>query len=1205
MRPMNASNTRSPRWPSITRRRHAATALAVVLCWAQMLPAWAAPAQLPLLTRSANPAAPNVVFTIDDSGSMAWRYMPDAISPWTGNDRWGLTFHPGDTTSGYTTRPFTTRINDLLSARLRSSAYNTIYYNPEIRYQPWYYSDGTQFPNAHPEAAWLDPSDRPAVGTAAQRLTAISNGKAVNLVGEITASGSVSWCKSRNSSVANKEDTLANGTTAYCNNVTDEKYTPAVYYAYKGGGFDNASNFTRVRIMDSTTFSRGPDRTDCVVSGSTSTCSQAQEYQNFANWFTYYRTRILLAKGATSQAFSAQGTSLRVGYGSINQGTTTVDDVSTGTIVRGVRTFSGTDRSNFFTWLYNVDPSGSTHLRRAMSHVGEYYSRDDNKGPWGNTPGSNDPTAHLECRKAYHILMTDGYWNGDQATKAAARANVDNASGPSITSPTAGTYQYSPAAPYRDSASNTLADVAMYYWYRDLRPTLANRVPKDSANSAFWQSMVNFTVGLGLTGTLNFPGDAAALSAGTKSWPSTVAAESPETIDDLWHAAVNSQGKYLSAKDPAEFAKSLTQILQEIAERNANDGGVATAAASLQAGNRKYVPEYRTGVWSGNLYAYTLDERGQQVAEAWNAASKLPQHANRRIFAGTRNGSPKAVEFKWSTLTPGMKSEMGGTASENLVNYLRGDGTYEGTLYRKRASKLGDFVNSQPAFIKGLVNMQYGFLPSGTPGQSTYRDFYNAKRLRNGVVFVGGNDGMLHAFRDTGTQEEQGTEVFAFIPNALLGTLNLLSSNSYGHRYYVDGPLTETDGYWSGAWRNVLLGTTGAGARALFALDVSNTGSLGANSVLWELDSTIDAELGHVLAPVQAGILRDGTWAAIFGNGYDSASGKAQLFIVNLQTGAVIRKIDTGVGSSNGLGGVKLVRDENQVVVGAYAGDLKGNVWKFDLASTTPSSWGVGFGGQPLFTALNGGSPRPITAAPEIVAHPEGGQMVLVGTGKLFEEGDQNTTDLQAIYGLWDQQKLTGSGPSLAWSSAPRISDATTVVGQTFDLADKVTNGEGGTFYKVTTSPLDWSTHRGWSLTLTLASGQRNVIEPLAQGLQGLALFQTVAQSSGASENPCIATDGEGYNILVNPITGAMPTAPIFDTNGDGKIDADDEIVSGYKTKADGRDVVLGEPPGGAASICGRGLKYSVLIGSDGAPVGNCVLIPRPRIWRQLYTFPQ
>ena len=184
--------------------------------------------------------------------------------------------------------------------------------------------------------------------------------------------------------------------------------------------------------------------------------------------------------------------------------------------------------------------------------------------------------------------------------------------------------------------------------------------------------------------------------------------------------------------------------------------------------------------------------------------------------------------------------------------------------------------------------MRYHLLPASTPGGSSYAAFLASKRTRAGIILVGANDGMLHAFRDS-----DGAETFAFIPRSLLPTLGLLAAPSYGHRYYVDGPLTESDAYWGGSWRNVVVGSTGAGSRAIFGLDVTNTAALSADSVLWELDHTQQPEMGHVLAPVEVGLMKNGQWAAVFGNGYSSLSGKAQLFIVNLQTGALIKRIDT------------------------------------------------------------------------------------------------------------------------------------------------------------------------------------------------------------------------------------------------------------------------------------------------------------------------
>lgn len=1359
---MNAADRNQPQGRGTGSRSFAVGLLAGLLCWGQAMPAWAAPAQVPLLTRTQASVQPNVVFTFDDSGSMAWRFMPDAVAApgtstgpsvvrggcptsgtasanavWSANCRWLLTFHPADQATFGTgvlgeprlvaTRPNTRtsnnalcetddqfsdcRASDLASARMRSTAYNTIYYDPEIRYQPWYNADGSQLPNADIRAAWLDPTNRTAVGTVAERNTAVSNGTAARLVtenssgtiisGEVTISSTSTtplWCRSATGNTPNTTpSSQRNNTQAYCSPITtagvgnpftytqanclalgnssftsgsngycqltnhttqaactaatgnssnwtsnqcrvnatrwatqtfcestrvgkvwfdgacydataNESFTPAVYYHYHGGSMDLASNFSRVRLneLPATGIVRGASRTDCAASGSQRLCTRAQELQNFANWFTYYRTRNYTAIAASTKAFAEQGEDIRVGYGRINKGSTSIDGVATATLERGVRTFAGADRVDFFSWLHTVPASGGTPLRRAMDDIGRYYQRQDNRGPWGNTPGTNDGSAtdsHLQCRKSYHLLTTDGYWNGAPAVQATG--NVDNVNGPNITGPTGNSYQYTPARPYRDTHSDTLADVAMYYWNRDLRPDLPNRVPPDSKNPAFWQHMVNFTVSLGLTGTLTYPDALAGLEAGTINWPAP-GNDKLENLDDLWHAAVNSRGEFLSTQKPDEFANALSSFLQEIVVRNASEGGVAAAAATLQAGNRKYVPEYKTAVWSGDVKAYVLDAFGQQGQLQWSAEQRLPAHGDRNILLGTRNATPRAVPFRWTDLSTALREELGTGSSEALVDFLRGSDALEGGLFRDRQGVLGDFVNSQPIFVQGLVDMQYHLLPA-TAGGSSYRSFVASKKARDGVIFIGGNDGMLHAFRDVdgGTPATRsGREIFAFIPRILLSGLSALASPSYGHRYYVDGQLTESDAYWGGSWKNVIVGATGAGARAVFALDVTNMTSMGASNVLWELDSTMDNDLGYVLAPIEVGRMKNGDWAAVFGNGYYGATG-AKLFIVNLQTGAVIKKISVPGGNTNGMGGARVIRNANREIVGAYAGDLQGKLWKFDLSASNTALWDVAFSGQPLY---NAGASRPITAPPQYVQHPEGGFMVLVGTGKLHDEGDQSNATGQAIYGLWDQQKLQESGGNWSWSAdATPITVDSSIVAQSIDV--QTISGAGGTtFYTITSQPLNWSIHRGWSMNLSIAVGQRNLLSP--QLIFGFALFETMSPATGGIINPCDnSSAGASYNLLINPLNGAMPGTPVFDTTGDGVVNPDgpaqggDQIVGGVGGVWDGRDVVLTQRPCLTAEDCPQvdrcpaGTKFISIQGSISGSMSLCLPVPPPSRW--------
>jgi type IV pilus assembly protein PilY1 len=1216
--------------PMLSRRR-APMWLAVILCWGQMLPAWAVPAQLPLLNRNANPAHPNVMYTLDDSGSMQWQFMPDASRP-ANVDSYRMAFHHGDirarvrsNNSGNTPQVIPTRTNDLIAARMRSSAWNKVYYNPEIRYQPWYRADGTQFPNANPRAAWIFTNDQPTVDTATQQANAIANGLAVNLVGEISAPVTTIWCRSNRNTGANNTGTGdANRTGATCGTLTGEElYAPATYYVLSGA--DNVyTNFTRVRIMDSTVFTRGTGRTDCSVSGGVASCTQAQEYQNFANWFTYYRSRQLLAIGASSRAFAGidAETGMRVGYGKINKGQTTVDGrANTGTVQRGVRRFVDTGRTEFFNWLFTEGETWSTSgtpLKRALDDVGQYFEWADNRGPWGNTPGTNDDAPHLECRKSYHILMTDGYANESGGARSTARqADFDNSNGPTITGPSGQSYSYAPARPYLKSGGGTMADLAMYYWNRDLRPTLANRVRTDSSNPAFWQHLVNFNVGLGVNGTLSFPDDLDRIRAGTLDWPDLIN-NHPTAVDDLWHAAVNSRGRYLSAADPEEFATALGGILQEIVDREGSEAGVAAAAATLQAGNRKYVPTYRTAQWSGNVTAYELDARGQQTQELWNAESALPAPASRNIYVGTRGTgtAPRALPFLWDSLPTDMRTDLGAGANANLIDYLRGDRSLEGTTYRRRAGRLGDIVNSQPVFVRGNVDLSYQDLPSGTAGRDTYRDFVHAKRAptREGVLFVGGNDGMLHGFRDNG-----GAEVFGFIPRALVSALPALASPSYEHRYFVDGQLTESDAHLSGQWRSVLVGSAGAGARSVFAVDVTNPLSMNANHVLWELDASVNPELGYVMTPIEVGLMKNGRWAAVFGNGPNSASGRARLFVVDLSTGAVLADIPAGASTENGLGGVRVIRDGNRMIVGAYAGDLQGNLWKFDLSSTSSSGWRVSFSGGPLFRALDASNnPRPIVAPPLVFPHPAGGNLVIFGTGKLYEEGDQIDTQVQALYGVWDRQTLVRqANGDIVWTEGSRITDGSTIVQQRFDST--AVNGAGGaTFYTVTAEQINWSIHRGWELPLTLAPGHRNLLSPSA--FAGLVRFETMAPSETGVVNPCDdSSGGVGYNIVLSPFRGAMVTTPIYDTNGDGIVNASDIAVAAVSTEWDGRDVILTAPPcttpGGCRPdgsglpgdpnaqqpVCGPGTILPLALARGGRTV-SCVETPAPERWwwRQL-----
>ena len=583
-----------------------------------------------------------------------------------------------------------------------------------------------------------------------------------------------------------------------------------------------------------------------------------------------------------------------------------------------------------------------------------------------------------------------------------------------------------------------------------------------------------------------------------------------------------------------------------------------------------------------------------QIANKWDGTPDLQPcsgtpssynkvtYTGRKIFSwnGSAVGDFDSLNSYLTSSTTGVASinasgvASGLPASDKLINYLRGDQSNEDVvdargilttnMYRNRQTLLGDIVNSTPTFVQGALNMNYDKLPVGTFGQGRYTAFLTAKAARTeGVLFAGANDGMLHGFRDT-----DGAEVFAFVPRAVIPTMGLLASRSYNHKYYVDGPTTEADACLSGGsgcttWSNLLLGTGGAGTKTVFALDVTNPLTMTASSVKWEItpDSvstatgntlTTDYEnLGHALSDVQTGLTMSGQWVAVFGNGYLGADGKAHLYIADLNTGALVKDFPVGVAGSNGLGGVTLLRDANKRITAAYAGDLNGSLWKFDLSSTSSSSWAVGLSGQPLFKTTT--TPiKPITAAPAVIAHPTNGYMVAFGTGKLFESGltDLDNRDVQSLYGVWDSVTPAATTQTDRTNLVEQTTSSVPYVGSTtITNTDLTKTNVALNYYAVSNNPVDWTTKRGWYINLPFA-GQR-VIYPL-QPLVGKIIAVDTVSPSNASLNPCEASNrGKAWNYVIDMVTGSGPTEPVFTDNGG--IPLTTAIMSGYENSADGR----------------------------------------------------
>ncbi|MFQ2014056.1 pilus assembly protein [Aeromonas sp. 603607] len=1038
--------------------------LSVMLCCASAQAALDI-AQVPLYLGTR--ADPNIMFTLDDSGSMHFEIMPESLI----ENEARYVYPRANKIYGnedYNNYTVTFDSNNDRNAYIRSNYNNKLYYNPQVTYLRWVNADGSLMEKAKPKCAWHNPS-KPDMGC--RDLTRENNEEKLRYY------------------FGPKERDY----------VTEEIYWPAVYFDYKGSGnVKNSSNYTRVEIRPGKTYLNRPTRSDCV---SKPVCSYEEEIQNFANWYTYYRSRILAARAGIGRAFASQGQALRVGFATIN---------ASGSVIRDVAAFSGTNRSDFFNDLYSRDiPAAGTPLRTSLQHVGNYFSKTGGDGPWAASAGSTLP--HLTCRQSYNILMTDGYWSEGRAY------NPDPAVGDQD----------------NDGTADTLADVAYHYWKTDLRPDLANKVPTSTEDPANWQHLVNFTVGLGVNGTLN------PASGKPVSWPSPYGSDAKK-IDDLWHAAVNSKGNFFSAADPDTFAAALSSTLAQIAARNSSASSVTANATRLDSNTHIYQARYNSGDWSGQLVSIPLNSDGTLGEIAWDAATLIPEPSARNIF--TRQDGV-GIPFRWDTLNVtnrALFNVAGDNQGESRVAYLRGDRSGEqrnGGAFRNRSDLLGDIINSDPVYVG---KRDYGYSSAAGLTQTEregYQAFLSSTAItrRPPMLYVGANDGMLHGFRVA-----DGVERLAYIPSSLLGELNQLTRPNYSHRYYVDGTPKVGDAYLGSRWKSILLGSTGAGGKAVFAIDVTAPDNFTADKMLWEFT---DSEMGVALAaPTLVRVKADNKWVALVANGYNSTSQTARLFVLDLATGAIIKEIDTEVGSSsepNGLSSpLPVDQDGDRVVDYVYAGDLHGNLWKFDLTDKNSAQWGsalkTGNKPKPLFQACNGscsaGTRQPITMRPLAIRHPKGGVMVMMGTGSYFTNDDKlvpATPRLEAVYGIWDTGATVLSSQLLQQS----ITHEFVANGTTIKFNVRVVSNRN----------INYTSQKGWYLLLKSPSlskgvGERAVSEMLYRHKR--LIFNTLIPSADACD-----FGGRSWLMELDPISGARLTYSVFDVNGDGAVNDDDYVA--------------------------------------------------------------
>lgn len=628
-------------------------------------------------------------------------------------------------------------------------------------------------------------------------------------------------------------------------------------------------------------------------------------------------------------------------------------------------------------------------------------------------------------------------------------------------------------------------------------------------------------------------------------------------------ATAGGTGSAYMATDSATLSAAFAQITADIQARTAASAGVAISTGAWKSGTQVFQARFNTGDWSGELRALEMLSSGAlATTPTWEAGQRLGLKnwsTGRQILtyrAASALGS-RGVPFRWPanaaapgaseiplTLVAALNRNGAGvvdTYGSLRLNYLRGDASRElrrcpactaPSAFRNRPTTvLGDIVNSTP-----LLVTSGGRFVRDSAEAAAYDTFRRARAAMAPVVYVGANDGQLHAF-----DARTGDELFAYVPGLVADRLAALPEAGYTHQYSVDGPLAAGDVHYAGSWKTLLVGTAGAGAKGLYALDISDpanfTEATASRVARWEIDGS-DTSVGHILQQPLIAKARNGRWMVFSGNGLNSSAGVAQLLAIDAETGAVSR-ISTLTGtaaSPNGLLGLTAISTAGDGVVDIiYAGDQQGRLWKFDLSASDPLGWKVAYGSaavpQPLFSAASG---QAITARPDVTPHPAGGYLVSFGTGSYLSRDDLGTTTTQSLYGIRD------SGTTVS---------ANELVGQS--VLGTQTGGDGRTYRFSTYAVGRPSTlfngdnqlteaafrtgKKGWRLDLP-ASGERIVTEVLIRA--GKVIVSTLIPSS----DPC-AYGGDGWVMELDAITGNRADSPALDTNGDNRVDAADRLT--------------------------------------------------------------
>lgn len=785
-------------------------------------------------------------------------------------------------------------------------------------------------------------------------------------------------------------------------------------------------------------------------------------------------------------------------------------------------------------------------------------------------------------------------------------------------------------------------------------------------NPATWPHMVTYSIGFSKAAT-TWPGNGnivaptekvpfseggsyANLISGTLTWPA-MSAENVRALD-LWHAAINGRGRFYAVEDGADLEKAFRDILEAINAENEVDTSATSVAASGGNASRNDVGLFATSYdpakdWKGEVKGQELTANGN-LSDLWGGSSTadfldalsdndVAGPNSQRSVLSYNDATNQGVGFRYALLSNDQQNSLDldglghpdGQGAQR-VNYIRGDKSLEGSTFRARESRQGDIVNSEIWYEPGPVS---NFPIDG------YADFAKNMRNRTPMLYVGGNDGMLHGF-----SAEDGREKLAYVPKGVIPDLRHLTETNYVHRYYVDGsPLvgdfaTTTTPSAANHWKTALVGTLGGGGKGYFVLDVTDPDSgfgEGLASGLVLMDKSLhvsepdvascpttgavsaECDFGHIfggpvkedgnsMVTTQIARMNNDRWAVILGNGYNSRSQRPVLFVQYLDGAQELIRIQattdavgSGDANDNGLSAPRVVdiNGDNRADI-VYAGDLLGNVWKFDLTSPNDSEWEAAFSGQPFYTAVGPASPggtnrnlpQPITAAPTVKENNRGagGMMVAFGTGKNIERDDPINKQVQSLYGVLDNTHYEyrdptdpSKGVKASSACSPNPCPPTPVGTGVNNLVEQAidaqhTGADGREYWTLEdpddtgSSKIDWASgDRGWYMDLPEDNERLLKNISFYAGTNILSVYSQIPSRGTSGDESelgesCSATDvvtGRQFLTLLNIMDGRRPAIPLLDLDGDGLYDGADENVSRVEVNIGAQTQTVVTPP--------------------------------------------